>query len=140
MVSVLQTSDTPAFARAPTVIWVGRVMSGLVVLFLLLDGAIKLLELSVVGETLSGLGYPPSHARLLGVLTVVPVLLYAWPRTSLLGAILLTGLFGGAMATHLRVGSPVFTHVLFGLYLGLLTWGGLFLREPRLRTLLPYRI
>lgn len=110
MASVPQEPGPRAFAPAPTLIWIGRVMSGLVVLFLLLDGAIKLLALPVVGETLSGLDYPPSHARLLGVLTVVSVLLYAWPRTSLLGAILLTGLFGGAMATHLRVGSPVFTH------------------------------
>ena len=75
----------------------------------------------------------------LGVLTLVCTLLYAVPRTSVLGAILLTGLFGGAMATHLRVGSPLFSHLLFGLYLGLLMWGGLYLRDARLRALIPFR-
>lgn len=137
MANILQVSG--AIESPPTLVWIGRGLSGVVVLFLLFDSVIKLLALPIVGETLSGLGYPASHARLLGVLTLAPVLLYAFPRTSLLGAILLTGLFGGAMATHLRVGSPLFSHVLFGLYLGLLTWGGLLLREPRLWTLLPLR-
>ena len=136
MANILQVSGA---IKPQTLVWIGRGLSGVVVLFLLFDGVIKLLALPIVGETLSGLGYPSSHARLLGVLTLMPVLLYAFPRTSLLGAILLTGLFGGAMATHLRVGSPLLSHVLFGLYLGLLTWGGLLLREPRLWTLLPLR-
>jgi hypothetical protein len=70
----------------------------------------------------------------------VCTLLYAVPRTSVLGAILLTGLFGGAMATHLRVGSPLVSHLLFGLYLGLLMWGGLYLRDARLRALIPLRM
>ncbi len=68
------------------------------------------------------------------------MLLYAVPRTAVLGAILLTGLFGGAMATHLRIGSPLFSHLLFGLYLGLLVWGGLYLRDARLRALIPFRL
>ena len=72
------------------------------------------------------------------VLTLVCAALYAWPRSAVLGAILLTGLFGGAIATHLRVGSPLFTHLFFGLYLGLLMWGGLYLRNERLRALLPF--
>ena len=76
--------------------------------------------------------------NLLGLLVLVCTLLYAVPRTAVLGAILLTGLFGGAMATHLRVGSPLFSHLLFGLYLGLMLWGGLWLRDGRLRSLLPY--
>jgi DoxX-like family len=78
-------------------------------------------------------------ARTLGILTLLATLLYAWPATSVLGAILLTGYLGGAMATHLRVGSPLFSHLLFGLYLGLMLWGGLWLREPRLRALIPFR-
>ena len=114
-------------------------MSGLVVAFLLLDGAIKLVPLPVVGEILEALGVPAGLARGLGVLTLACALLYAVPRTAVLGAILLTGLLGGAMATHLRVGSPVFSHLLFGLYLGLMAWGGLTLRDPRLRALLPVR-
>jgi hypothetical protein len=119
--------------------WTGRAMSAVVLFFLLFDGGIKLLALPVVGQTLSQLGYAPALAQPLGVLTLACAFLYAVPRTSILGAILLTGLFGGAIATHLRVGSPVATHLLFGLYLGLLTWGGLFLRDRRLRELLGFK-
>jgi hypothetical protein len=121
---------------------IGRIMSGLVIVFLVFDAAIKLVPIAPVSETLTVLGWPASDvmARGLGVLTLVCTLLYATPRTAVLGAILLTGYLGGAMATHLRVGSPVFTHLLFGLYLGLLLWGGLYLRDPRLRTLIPIRL
>ncbi|GLS43803.1 membrane protein [Methylobacterium brachythecii] len=120
----------------------GRIMSGLVIVFLLFDGAIKLIPIAPVTETMLALGWPASveMARGLGVLTLICTLLYATPRTSVLGAILLTGYLGGAMATHLRVGSPVFSHLLFGLYLGLLAWGGLYLRDARLRTLIPIRL
>ncbi|WP_426958816.1 DoxX family protein [Muricoccus radiodurans] len=117
----------------------GRALSGLTVLFLVFDGAIKLAELEVVRETMEPLGYSASLSRGLGILTLVIALLYALPRTALLGAVLLTGLLGGAIATHLRVGSPVFSHLLFGLYIGLIAWGGLWLRDPRLRALLPLR-
>ena len=78
-------------------------------------------------------------ARGLGILGLVCTALYAYPRTSVLGAILLTGYLGGAVATHLRVGSPVFSHMLFGIYLGIMLWGGLYLRDDRLRALIPYR-
>lgn len=123
-------------------LWTGRIMSGLVVAFLVFDGGIKLAPLAVVTETMQQLGYSgsPELARGLGVMTLVIALLYALPRTSILGAILLTGLLGGAMATHLRVGSPLFSHLLFGLYLGLLAWGGLYLRDARLSRLIPVRL
>ena len=123
-------------------LWTGRIMSGLVIAFLIFDGGIKLAPFAIVTETMQQLGYSGSQelARGLGVMTLVIALLYALPRTSLLGAILLTGLLGGAMATHLRVGSPLFSHLLFGLYLGLLAWGGLYLRDPRLRRLFPVRL
>ncbi|HEV2509623.1 DoxX family protein [Bosea sp. (in: a-proteobacteria)] len=123
-------------------LWTGRIMSGLVVAFLIFDGGIKLAPLAIVTETMQQLGYSgsPELARGLGVMTLVIALLYALPRTSILGAILLTGLLGGAMATHLRVGSPLFSHLLFGLYLGLLAWGGLYLRDARLRRLIPVRL
>jgi hypothetical protein len=120
-------------------LWAGRILSGLVILFLFLDGAIKVIPLPVVNETLIQLGYSgdvTSVARSIGVLTLVIGVLYAFPRTAILGAILLTGLLGGAMATHLRVGSPVFSHFLFGLYIGLMAWGGLYLRNPQLRSIL----
>ena len=121
--------------------WTGRILSGLVVLFLLFDGAIKLVPISAVTETMEQLGYPASAdlARGLGVLTFLCTMLYALPRTSVLGAILLTGYLGGAIATHLRAGSPIFSHLLFGFYLGLMVWGGLYLRAPRLRALIPLR-
>ena len=122
-------------------LWTGCIMSGLVIVFLLVDGAIKLVPLDIVTETSAQLGLPATvaMARTLGILTIVSTLLYAIPRTSVLGAILLTGYLGGAIATHLRIGSPLFSHTLFGLYLGLLVWGGLFLREVRLRALIPLR-
>jgi hypothetical protein len=120
-------------------LWSGRVISGLVVLFLLLDGAIKLIPLDVVVETSVQLGIPTHHARMLGILTLAGTLLYAFPRTAVLGAILLTGYLGGAVATHVRVGSPLFSHVLFGVYLGILVWGGLYLRDQRIRALIPWR-
>ncbi len=126
---------------SPALLWTGRIMSGLVILFLLMDGAIKMVPIQPVTDSLKELGYPTSDsfARLLGIIVLVGMALYAWPRTAVLGAILLTGLFGGAIASHLRLGDPLFSHTLFGVYLGLLMWGGLWLREPALGALLPLR-
>jgi len=117
--------------------WAGTVISALVVLFLMFDAAIKLVPLDIVTQTMQGLGYPSEHARTIGVITLVCTILYAIPRTSVLGAILLTGLLGGAIATNLRVGTPIFSHLLFGVYLGVLGWGGLFLRDVRVRRIIP---
>ena len=113
----------------------------MVILFLLFDGAMKLLPLQVVTETMDKMGWGASDnlARGLGIITIVCTVLYAVPPTSILGAILLTGYLGGAIASHLRIDSPLFTHTLFGLYLGLMAWGGLYLRDARLRSLLPLR-
>src|SRR5688500_1307384 len=120
-------------------LWAGRVLGALVVLFLLLDGGMKLVPLAPVTEAMAQLGYPAGLERALGVLVLGCALLYALPRTAVLGAILLTGLLGGAIATHLRVGSPLFSHLLFGVYIGVMAWGGLFLRDEKLRELLPLR-
>jgi hypothetical protein len=119
----------------------GRVLSGLVIVFLLFDGAIKLVPWPIVTETMDRIGYGSSEtlARSLGIITVACTVLYAIPPTSFVGAILLTGYLGGAMASHLRIGSPLFTHTLFGFYLGLMVWGGLWLRDRRLRALLPFQ-
>lgn len=124
-----------------TSLWIGRILSTLVILFLVLDGGIKLVPVKEVTETMQGLGYSETvnQARLLGIITLLCALLYALPQTSILGAILLTGLLGGAMATHLRVDSPLFTHLLFGFYIGVMAWGGLYLRDPRLRAMIPIR-
>jgi hypothetical protein len=117
-------------------IWTGRILSGIVVAFLLLDALGKLLQLAPVVQGTLELGYAEAVVIPLGVLLLVGVVLYAIPRTSLLGAIYLTAFLGGAIATHLRVGSPLATHVLFGVYVAAFVWGGLALRNPRLVTLL----
>ncbi|MBR2690678.1 MAG: DoxX family protein [Aquamicrobium sp.] len=121
-------------------LWAGRIMSGLIVLFMIFDGVIKLPPLDIVTQTMTEIGWPADvgTARLLGIIGLVATALYAWPRTSFLGAILLTAYFGGAIATHVRIGNPLFSHTFFGIYLGLLLWGGLWLRDPRLRALLPF--
>lgn len=119
--------------------WTGWALSGLFAAFMLMDLSMKLLNLPVVAQTLDPLGVPGEQARLLGVMQLVCVGLYLYPRTSVLGAILVTGYMGGAIETHLRVGNPLFSHILFGVYLALLAWGGLWLRDARLRSLLPWR-
>ena len=133
--------DPPPVSTAA--MWSGRGLSGLLVLFLLFDGAFKLMPIEsatrIVTETSLQLGIPPHLAPMLGVLTLAGAILYAIPRTSVLGAIVLTGYMGGAMATHLRVGSPLFSHTLFGVYLGVIMWAGLWLRDPLVRALIPLR-
>jgi uncharacterized membrane protein YphA (DoxX/SURF4 family) len=131
-------SSVPSVTRAQRV--AGMILSGLIIAFLVFDGVIKLVPLPVVTETMAALGYSadPALARLLGVITLGCAILYAIPRTSVLGAILLTGLLGGAMATHLRVGSPIFSHLLFGVYLGVIAWGGLYLRYEAVRKMIPF--
>jgi DoxX-like family len=122
-----------------TTLWTGRVLSGIAVLFLILDGAIKLVPIQPVTDSLRELGYPASDsfARFLGILTLLCTALYAWPRTALLGAVLLTGIMGGAIASHLRLGDPLFSHTLFGVWLGLLFWVGLWMRDARVRRVMP---
>jgi hypothetical protein len=124
---------------AKPALWMGRVLSGLVIVFMLFDGAIKLVPWPIVTETMDRIGYGSSEtlARSLGIITLVCTILYAIPPTSILGAILLTGYLGGAIASHLRIGSPLFSHTLFGLYLGLMVWAGLWLRDRSLRALMP---
>ena len=120
----------------------GHVLSGLVILFLLFDAGLKLVSPgTAIKYSPPGLGWPLDvpTMTMLGLLLLIPTLLYIWPRTAILGAILITGYLGGAIATHVRIGSPLFSHSLFGVYLGLMLWGGLWLRDPRLRALIPMR-
>lgn len=124
---------------SPAALWGGRILSGLVVVFLLFDGAIKLIPVDIVIETSRKLGIPTDLAVTLGVLTLAGTLLYAYPKTSVLGAVLLTGYLGGAIYVHVRAGSPLFSHTLFGVYLGIMLWGGLYLRDERLRLIFPWR-
>lgn len=118
--------------------WAGFLLSGLVVAFMIMDGVTKVLALEVAVKATADLGYPTSTTlvRGLGAIALVCTLLYAVPRTSVLGAILLTAYMGGAIASHLRVGSPIFTHILFGVYLAVAAWGGLFLRDQRVASML----
>ncbi len=119
---------------------VGWGLSGFAILFCFMDAVMKLLALPVVLASNAELGFGGvGMARLLGVVLLVCTALYAVPATAVLGAVLLTGYLGGAVAAHLRAGDPLLTHVLSGVYGGLLVWGGLWLREPRLRALLPWR-
>jgi hypothetical protein len=120
-------------------VWVGRVLSGLLVLFLIPDGIVKFIKPAPVVEAFAHVGWPLSLANVLGTLLLACIALYAIPRTSILGAILLTGYLGGAVATHLRAGDPLFSHILFPTYLGVLLWLGLYLRDDRVRVLIPLR-
>jgi len=127
---------------APTskaMLWTGRVLSGLAVLFLTFDAVLKLIKIPPVVEGFAKLGYPANLSVPIGIALLVSVVIYAIPRTSVFGAILLTGYLGGAVATHVRVGDPLFSHILFPTYVAALLWGGLYLREDRLRALIPLR-
>lgn len=130
---------TAADAPSRPMLWGGRVLTGLVILFLAMDCAMKLADLPQVKQAAAGIGWPAALDRMLGVIELVCLVLYAVPRTAVLGAILVTGLLGGAVAAHLRGGDPLFSHVLFGVYVGLMAWGGLWLRDARLRALIPLR-
>jgi len=119
-------------------LWTGRAITGLVVLFLALDGAIKFSRPAPVVEAFAHVGWPIELAPVLGTILLACVILYAVPRTAILGAVLLTGYLGGAVATHLRAGDPLFSHVLFPTYMGALLWTGLYLRDRRLRALIQW--
>ena len=122
-----------------TKLWTSYVMSGLAILFMLMDSIMKFVKPPAVIEGALALGFAEQHLPVIGTLGLISTLLYAFPRTSILGAILLTGYFGGAVATHLRLNNPLFTHMLFTVYFGILIWGGLWLRNSKLRDLLPLR-
>ena len=119
--------------------WIGWAVSGFVALFLAFSASLKFLMPDIVRETMSGLGWPAHHDLFIGIIETVCVIIYIIPQTAVLGAILETALLGGAIATNVRVDNPLFSHELFGVYLALMIWGGLWLRDPRLRAMLPLR-
>ncbi|MDB5536029.1 MAG: hypothetical protein JWQ65_904 [Devosia sp.] len=135
----MTTIDNSTALAAPRnwTFWLGWVLSGLFIAFMIFDGGIKLVPIQPVIDSLTELGYPVEYARLLGALGLGATLLYAIPRTSILGAVLLTAYLGGAVSAHLRIGSPLFTHDLFGVYMGLFAWGGIWLRNAKLRAIFP---
>jgi hypothetical protein len=129
----------PLADSTPASVWTGRVLSGLAIVFLVIDAGTKLIapQFAIDNSPPLGWQFDVSTVRLLGVLLLIPTLLYLWPRTAVLGAVLVTGYLGGTIATHLRAESPLLTHTLFGVYLALMIWGGLWLRSPALRAVLP---
>jgi hypothetical protein len=116
--------------------WAGRILTGVAVLFLLFDTAIKLAGAKAAVDGTVQLGYAPHHLPVIGVIELACLVLYLVPRTAPLGAVLFTGYLGGAVATHLRLDNPLFSHVLFPTYVAALLWGGLYLRDARVRALL----
>jgi hypothetical protein len=143
-----QTLDTLTLARAPRVAptvsrgcrWAGRILTGIPALFLLFDGVMKLVRPSFVVAGTVQLGYQPSVILGLGIVLSACLALYLIPRTAIVGAVLLTGYLGGAVASHVRVGDPLFSHVLFPIYLAVFLWGGLALRDRRVAGLLAPRV
>jgi len=129
---------TQTTALSNQAVWAGRIVSALPVIFLLMDGSMKLFKPAVVVEATVRLGYPENTIVPVGLVLLVCTVVYVIPRTSVLGAILLTGYLGGAVATHVRVGAGVFP-IVFPIIMGVLIWGGLFLRDGRLRALIPVR-
>ena len=144
MESILKSRATPhsVYANVPSSRAkrrAGAVMAGTAILFLLVDSVGKLIAIPAFVNATVQLGYPEPSVRVIGMILLLCLILYAVPRTAVLGAILLTGYLGGAVATQLRVGSPLFSSTLFPVYVGVLVWGGVLLREDRLRALVPLR-
>lgn len=122
-----------------TQLWAGRIMGGLAILFLVFDTVLKLVRAAPAVEGTAQLGYPAGLVVGIGIIEAICLVAYVIPGTSVLGAILLTGYLGGAVATHVRVGSPLFSHILFPIYVGVLIWGALVARDERVRALIPLR-
>ena len=126
-------------AHAKAAMRTGWTFSGLVIAFMLFDSIIKIIKIEPVVQSFQQLGYQDSIARTIGIMELGITILYAIPRTAVFGAVLLMGVLGGAIASHARLGDPLFSHTLFGVYLGIVAWGGLWLRDARLRSLFPGR-
>jgi DoxX-like family len=131
-------SRTKPSQVSPKMLWTGRIISALAVLFLLFDGVLKLFKTTDVVDVTVRLGYPESVIVSLGIILIASTIIYVIPLTTFLGAILLTGYLGGAVATHVRTDGPLFS-ILFPVILGVLIWGGPFLRDKRLRAIIPLR-
>jgi len=137
--SVETTRDFSATAVSKKGLWTGRILSGLAILFLVFDGVTKVMKVPAVMQASAQMQYPLRLIPVIGIVLLVCTAVYAIPRTSILGAVLLTGYLGGAVEAQLRAGNPLFAETLFPIYFSMLIWGGLFLRERRLKALLPFR-
>lgn len=126
----------PTTASSTAKVWTGRTMGGLVILFMLMDSIFKFIVNEEVIKGTTDLGFQVHHLPIMGTLGLIATLLYIFQRTEILGAVLLTGYWGGAIATHVRMDNPLFTHILFPVYLGVLAWGALWIKNERLRNLI----
>jgi len=131
----LQQSNVEAVSKGQ--LWTGRVLSGMGVLFLVMDTAFKLIASPMAAQATEELGYPVRLVPVIGWIEAILLVLYLFPRTSVFGALLWTGYLGGAVATHFRIGNPLFTHQLFPIYIATFLWLGLWLRDRRVRAILP---
>ena len=137
----MQSGTQSAPVTSTKGLWAGRIISAIPVLFLLLDAIMKLMRPlpAAVVEGATRIGYPLSTMPVIGATLLISVIIYAIPRTAVLGAVLLTGYLGGAVASNVRVGNPLFSYVLAPVYVALFIWGGLFFRDDRVRALIPVR-
>ncbi|MDQ3281763.1 MAG: DoxX family protein [Acidobacteriota bacterium] len=135
--AAIHVPAAPELDRSRAALWTGRVLFTLSVLFLAFDAAMKILQPAAAVAGTTQLGYSANVLLPLGIIQVVCLALYLIPRTAVLGAILWTGYLGGAVATHVRIGNPLFSHILFPVYVAALLWGALWLRDRRVRALLP---
>ena len=127
---VMETTNKTASKK---MLWTGRILSGVAIVFLLFDSITKILKVDAVVKASAQFGYPVSLLTAIGTILLVCLVVYVIPRTSILGALLLTGYLGGAVEANLRIGTPLFSNALFPIYFAVVVWGGLFLREKRVR-------
>jgi hypothetical protein len=139
MESVMDHTITDSRPITRGAVWTGRIISGFAVLFMLFDSITKIMRNSYVIKASANLGYPVSAIPVIGMILFACVVVYAIPRTSIIGAVLLTGYLGGAVASNLRISTPLFSNILFPVYFGILVWGGLYLRNRRVRELFSVR-
>jgi hypothetical protein len=132
--ATLESNATVSVSKGK--LWTARIMGAIVILFMLMDSIFKLIPNDIATKGTVELGYQVHHIPVMGVLGLISIVLFAIPRTQILGAILLTGYFGGAIATHVRLDNPLFSHILFPVYLGVLAWGSLWLKSENLRRLI----
>jgi hypothetical protein len=133
-----QSDTAPSAPTSTRRRWVGRTLTGLAVAFLLFDSAMKLAMVQPVIDATQRMGFPVDTARPIGLVLLACLAIHLVPRTAVLGAVLLTGYLGGAIASHVRLEDPLLSHTLFPIYFGVLVWGGLYLRDPRVRTMAPW--
>ncbi len=133
MESAMDYNTTVRRSLGRGAVWTGRIISGFAVLFMLFDSITKIIRNSYVMKASVGLGYPPAMIPVVGAILLACVVVYVIPRTSIIGAVLLTGYLGGAVASNLRIGTPLFSNILFPVYFGIIVWAGLYLRNRRVR-------